>query len=97
MSNRTTKRKVINRKDLDPTCPVDFNVIGILQQYGALRSTLDVEMEGGEAGLPLGCSCSLDTIKMIRKDVLASNPDILDNPFTPAYADGIEDAEIVEE
>lgn len=58
---RGEKRKIINRKAIDPNCPVDREVINCLHHLAAERHT---KAEVLAADLPL------NTVKMMRKDII---------------------------
>ncbi len=71
MDKRKQKKEVINRKEIDPNCPVDKLVINVLHAHGIRQQGKDKEA--------VACQASIETIKLIRKDVFKSNPDILND------------------
>lgn len=80
---RQQKRKIINRKTIDYTCPVDLEVVKILHAH-AIENNLDKES--------VAADISFETLKQIRKDVFKSIPDIIEI----CTGDFVE-AEIIEE
>ena len=93
MSTRTERRKVINRKDIDYTCPVDREVVNLLHEYAIeYNATFD------EEGILDGSQLSIETVKLIRKDILKQMPGILDGDNTVISGDvEVIDAEVVNE
>ena len=70
--------KVINRPVLDYSCPVDVEVVKVLQEYANSQGHVSGE---------LLADMELKTLKKVRRDVFKSIPGILDR-------DVVEDGEV---